>query len=354
MSKKPEHVFLIDGSGFIFRAYYGIKADMTSPDGTPVNAVFGFTKMLMKLIDDTDADHIAIMFDKARKTFRNDIYAEYKANRSAPPDDLIPQFGLVRDAAKALNVVALDMDGYEADDLIATYTRLALEQGADVTIVSSDKDLMQLVGPGVVMMDAMKNKIIGPDEVMEKFGVGPEKVIEVQALAGDSSDNVPGVSGIGVKTAAQLINEYGDLDTLLERAEEIKQPKRRQNLIDEADAARLSRQLVTLMDDVPVTEDLTSFAVQPRTAETLLPFLTQHGFKSLLRAAEAQFGVSAPIDDADDAERPESETESQTGYELVQTEKALKAWIEAATTAGVVVAAGVAAVAGVATTGAWT
>ncbi len=337
MSKKPEHVFLIDGSGFIFRAYYGIKADMTSPDGTPVNAVFGFTKMLMKLIDDTDADHIAIMFDKARKTFRNDIYAEYKANRSAPPDDLIPQFGLVRDAAKALNVVALDMDGYEADDLIATYTRLALEQGADVTIVSSDKDLMQLVGPGVVMMDAMKNKIIGPDEVMEKFGVGPEKVIEVQALAGDSSDNVPGVSGIGVKTAAQLINEYGDLDTLLERAEEIKQPKRRQNLIDEADAARLSRQLVTLMDDVPVTEDLTSFAVQPRTAETLLPFLTQHGFKSLLRAAEAQFGVSAPIDDADDAETPESETESQTGYELVQTEKALKAWIEAATTAGVVV-----------------
>jgi DNA polymerase-1 len=333
VAKKPQHVFLIDGSGFIFRAYYGIKADMTNPAGTPVNAVFGFTKMVMKLIDDTNADHIAIMFDKARKTFRSDIYAEYKANRGAPPDDLIPQFDLVRDAAKALNVVALDMDGYEADDLIATYTRQAREQGADVTIVSSDKDLMQLVGPGVVMMDAMKNKIIGPDEVMEKFGVGPDKVIDVQALAGDSSDNVPGVRGIGVKTAAQLINEYGDLDAVLARAEEIKQPKRRQSLIDEADEARLSRQLVTLMDDVPVTEDLSTFAVQPRTAETLLPFLVQQGFKSLLKAAEAQFGVSAPTDNA---EVSETGTGTVTGYELVQTDKALKAWIDEAIRAGVV------------------
>ena len=333
MAKKPQHVFLIDGSGFIFRAYYGIKADMTNPAGTPVNAVFGFTKMVMKLIDDTNADHIAIMFDKARKTFRSDIYAEYKANRGAPPDDLIPQFDLVRDAAKALNVVALDMDGYEADDLIATYTRQAREQGADVTIVSSDKDLMQLVGPGVVMMDAMKNKIIGPDEVMEKFGVGPDKVIDVQALAGDSSDNVPGVRGIGVKTAAQLINEYGDLDAVLARAEEIKQPKRRQSLIDEADEARLSRQLVTLMDEVPVTEDLSTFAVQPRTAETLLPFLVQQGFKSLLKAAEAQFGVSAPTDNA---EVSETGTGTVTGYELVQTDKALKAWIDEAIRAGVV------------------
>jgi DNA polymerase-1 len=333
VAKKPQHVFLIDGSGFIFRAYYGIKADMTNPAGTPVNAVFGFTKMVMKLIDDTNADHIAIMFDKARKTFRSDIYAEYKANRGAPPDDLIPQFDLVRDAAKALNVVALDMDGYEADDLIATYTRQAREQGADVTIVSSDKDLMQLVGPGVVMMDAMKNKIIGPDEVMEKFGVGPDKVIDVQALAGDSSDNVPGVRGIGVKTAAQLINEYGDLDAVLARAEEIKQPKRRQSLIDEADEARLSRRLVTLMDDVPVTEDLSTFAVQPRTAETLLPFLVQQGFKSLLKAAEAQFGVSAPTDNA---EVSETGTGTVTGYELVQTDKALKAWIDEAIRAGVV------------------
>ncbi|MCH7937775.1 MAG: DNA polymerase I, partial [Proteobacteria bacterium] len=193
MSKKPEHVFLIDGSGFIFRAYYALPP-MTRPDGTPVNAVFGFTKMVMKLVDDTDADHIAVIFDRARKTFRNDIYADYKANRPPPPEDLIPQFELVRDATRALNIACIDMDGFEADDLIATYARLAIEAGADVTIVSSDKDMMQLVRPGVIMMDAMKNKIIGPDEVMEKFGVGPDKVIEVQALAGDSSDNVPGVS----------------------------------------------------------------------------------------------------------------------------------------------------------------
>ena len=336
MSKPPKHVFLIDGSGFIFRAFYGIKDVMTNPEGTPVNAVFGFTRMLMKLIDDTNADHIAILFDKARKTFRSDIYPEYKANRGAPPDELIPQFDLVRDAAKALNVAALDMDGYEADDLIATYTRLALEQGADVTIVSSDKDLMQLVGPGVIMMDAMKNKMIGPDEVMEKFGVGPEKVIEVQALAGDASDNVPGVSGIGVKTAAQLINEYGDLDTLLDRAGEIKQPKRRENLINEADAARMSRQLVTLVDDVPVTIDLSTFAVQPRTPETLLPFLSRHGFKSMLKTAEAKFGVSAPADAGRGVDGADAQPKAAAVYELVQTEQALKDWIEDAVRAGVV------------------
>ncbi|MDA1090482.1 MAG: DNA polymerase I [Proteobacteria bacterium] len=335
MANKPQHVFLIDGSGFIFRAYYGIKADMTSPDGTPVNAVFGFTRMLMKLIDDTNADHIAILFDKARKTFRNDIYPEYKANRGAPPDDLIPQFALVRDAAKAINVVALDMDGYEADDLIATYTRLAREQGADVTIVSSDKDLMQLVGPGVIMMDAMKNKMIGADEVMEKFGVGPDKVIDVQALAGDSSDNIPGVPGIGVKTAAQLINEYGDLDAVLERAGEIKQPKRRQSLIDGAAAARLSRQLVTLRDDVPVTVDLSTFAVTSRTPETLLPFLAKQGFKSLLKTAEAHFGVSAPRDQTA-GPGTEPDVTSETVYELVQTEAALQAWIDEARRVGVV------------------
>jgi len=336
VSKPPKHVFLIDGSGFIFRAFYGIKDVMTNPEGTPVNAVFGFTRMLMKLIDDTNADHIAILFDKARKTFRSDIYPEYKANRGAPPDELIPQFDLVRDAAKALNVAALDMDGYEADDLIATYTRLALEQGADVTIVSSDKDLMQLVGPGVIMMDAMKNKMIGPDEVMEKFGVGPEKVIEVQALAGDASDNVPGVSGIGVKTAAQLINEYGDLDTLLDRAGEIKQPKRRENLINEADAARMSRQLVTLVDDVPVTIDLSTFAVQPRTPETLLPFLSRHGFKSMLKTAEAKFGVSAPADAGRGVDGADAQPKAAAVYELVQTEQALKDWIEDAVRAGVV------------------
>ncbi len=351
MSKKPEHVFLIDGSGFIFRAYYAIKAEMTRPDGTPVNAVFGFTKMLMKLLADTDADHVAVVFDRARKTFRNNIYAEYKANRAPPPDDLIPQFGLVRDATRALNVAQVDMEGYEADDLIATYARLAVEAGADVTIVSSDKDLMQLVRPGVVMMDAMKEKMIGPDEVMEKFGVGPDKVIEVQALAGDSSDNVPGVSGIGVKTAAQLINEYGDLETLLSRAHEIKQPKRRQNLIDEADAARLSKKLVTLVDDVPVELDLASFAVREPEPEVLLAFLKAQGFKSLVKSVAARLGVEPPgaeIEAESESKstetRPQGKAEQEPAagagggpvYELVQTTDALERWAAEATAAGVV------------------
>ena len=336
MSKKPEHVFLIDGSGFIFRAYYGIKADMTRPDGTRVNAVYGFTRMLMKLIEDTDADHVAVIFDHARKTFRNDIYPDYKANRSAPPEDLIPQFDLVRDATRALNVAAVDLTGYEADDLIATYTRQALEQGADVTIVSSDKDLMQLVRPGVVMFDAMKEKIIGPDQVREKFGVGPDKVIEVQALAGDASDNVPGVSGIGVKTAAELINEYGDLETLLSRASEIKQPKRRQNLIDEADAARVSRRLVTLMDDVPVEIDLSTFAVKEIKAETLLAFLVEQNFKSLIRTAEARFGVSVQSGAPAETDATTNGAGPGAEYELVQTVAALEGWIAEAVRVGFV------------------
>ncbi len=336
MSKNPEHVFLIDGSGFIFRAYYAIKAEMTRPDGTPTNAVFGFTKMLMKLVDDTDADHIAVIFDRARKTFRNDIYADYKANRGEPPEDLIPQFPLVREATKALNVQAVDMEGYEADDLIATYAKHAIEAGADVTIVSSDKDLMQLVRPGVVMWDAMKEKMIGPDEVMEKFGVGPEKVIEVQALAGDSSDNVPGVSGIGIKTAAQLINQYGDMETLLSRAHEIKQPKRRQNLMDEADLARLSKKLVTLLDDVPVELDLASFAVKQPKAETLLAFLREQDFKSLVKTITARLGIE-PGEEGESA--PASggkKAPSGPAYELVQTIDALERWVAEATSAGVV------------------
>jgi len=233
---------------------------MTRPDGTPVNAVFGFIKMLMKVIEDMDAEYVAVILDKGRRTFRNDIYPDYKANRPPPPDELIPQFALVREATRALNVACVEMAGFEADDLIATYARRAREAGTEVTIVSSDKDLMQLVGPGVVMWDAMKNRAIGPDQVVEKFGVGPDKVVDVQALAGDSSDNVPGVAGIGVKTAALLINEYGDLDTVLARVGEIKQPKRRQSLLDEAEMARISRQLVTLKDDVPIDDPLDSFA----------------------------------------------------------------------------------------------
>ena len=315
---KPEHVFLIDGSWFIFRAFHALPP-MTRPDGTPVNAVYGFANMLMKLLDDTDADHVAVIFDAARKTFRSDIYPEYKAQRPPPPDDLIPQFAIINELVEAFNVPAVKMEGFEADDLIATYARQAREQGAEVTIVSSDKDLMQLVGDGVRMMDTMKNKMSGPAEVMEKFGVGPEKVVEVQALAGDSVDNVPGVPGIGVKTAALLINEYGDLDTLLERAEEIKQPKRRQNLIEFADLARTSRELVTLKDDVPVERPLESFAVQKQEAEVLLPFLRDQGFKSIVARIASRI--------ADSSEGPLETAPAEVSYELVQDEEVLARWV---------------------------
>jgi len=329
MTDTPKHVFLIDGSGFIFRAFHALPP-MTSPEGTPVNAVFGFTKMLMKLLDDTDADRIAVIFDRARKTFRSDIYADYKAHRPPPPEELIPQFALVREATEALNVPAVDMDGFEADDLIATYARQAAEQGAEVTIVSSDKDLMQLVGPKITMLDAMKNRVIGEAEVVEKFGVGPDRVIDVQALAGDSSDNVPGVAGIGVKTAAQLIEEYGDLDSLLERAGEIKQPKRREKLIEQAEMARISRDLVTLRDDAPVEAALEDFHVREPEPDVLLGFLEAQGFKSLVVQWQARLGT-----DVGDAATGQT---SSTGpeYELVTDADALKRWIAEAAREGTV------------------
>jgi len=329
MTDTPKHVFLIDGSGFIFRAFHALPP-MTSPEGTPVNAVFGFTKMLMKLLDDTDADRIAVIFDRAQKTFRSDIYADYKAHRPPPPEELIPQFALVREATEALNVPAVDMDGFEADDLIATYARQAAEQGAEVTIVSSDKDLMQLVGPKITMLDAMKNRVIGEAEVVEKFGVGPDRVIDVQALAGDSSDNVPGVAGIGVKTAAQLIEEYGDLDSLLERAGEIKQPKRREKLIEQAEMARISRDLVTLRDDAPVEAALEDFHVREPEPDVLLGFLEAQGFKSLVVQWQARLGT-----DVGDAATGQT---SSTGpeYELVTDADALKRWIAEAAREGTV------------------
>jgi len=329
MTDTPKHVFLIDGSGFIFRAFHALPP-MTSPDGTPVNAVFGFTKMLMKLLDDTDADRIAVIFDRARKTFRSDIYADYKAHRPPPPDELIPQFALVREATEALNVPAVDMDGFEADDLIATYARKAEEQGAEVTIVSSDKDLMQLVGPKITMLDAMKNRVIGEAEVHEKFGVGPDRVIDVQALAGDSSDNVPGVQGIGVKTAAQLIEEYGDLDSLLERASEIKQPKRREKLIEQADMARISRDLVTLRDDAPVEAALDDFHVREPEPDVLLGFLEAQGFKSLVVQWQARLGTDGG--DLAGGATPSAGPE----YELVTDADALERWIAEAVKEGTV------------------
>ncbi len=329
MTITPRHVFLVDGSGFIFRAYHALPP-LSRPDGTPVNAVYGFVTMLMKLLGETDADHIAVIFDSDRRLLRNEIYADYKANRPEPPDDLIPQFPLVREATRAFNVACVEMEGYEADDLIATYTRLAREAGADVTIVSSDKDLMQLVGNGVRMYDAMKNRGIGPEEVQEKFGVGPDKVIDVQALAGDSTDNVPGVPGIGVKTAAQLIAEFGDLETLLARVDEIKQPKRRQSLVEHAESARMSKQLVTLCDDVSVPAPLQSFSVRPPDLRPLRDFLAAQSFKSLLLRVEGILAKGAAPAGATD-------TPIQHGaYELVVDEDALRQWVTAATALGAV------------------
>ena len=302
---------------------------MHRADGTPVNAVYGFTTMIMKLIEDEEPDHIAVIFDKGRKTFRNDIYADYKANRPPPPDDLIPQFAIIRDATRAMGLAAVDMEGFEADDLIATYARLAREAGVRVTIVSSDKDLMQLVGPDVTMRDPMSNRLIGPAQVEEKFGVGPDRVIDVQALAGDSTDNVPGVPGIGVKTAALLIREYGDLDTLLERAAEIKQPKRRQALLEQAGAARMSRDLVTLRDDVEVEAPISSFAHAAPDSGVLLAFLKEQSFRSLVAKVESRAG-------AGDGEAPSGGAAVAPSYELVQTAESLQAWIDEARAAGMV------------------
>ncbi len=324
------HLYLVDGSGYIFRAFHALPP-MTRPDGTPVNAVLGFTNMLIKLLADTEAEGIAVIFDTARTSFRNEIYPAYKANRPDPPEELIPQFGLIREATRAFNVPCVELANYEADDLIATYARLARERGLEVTIVSSDKDLMQLVGEGVAMLDPMKNRTIGPEQVVEKFGVGPDKVIEVQALAGDSTDNVPGVPGIGVKTAAQLIGEYGDLETLLARAGEIKQPKRRANLLEFAEQARVSRELVTLKDDVPIEVPLDELRLAEPDPRTLHAFLEENGFRSII----ARLGDLLGAEDETVA-APATEAPAEAGYELVQDMAVLEGWVAAAAEHGVV------------------
>jgi DNA polymerase I len=287
-------LFLVDGSGFIFRAFHALPP-LTRSDGTPVNAVLGFCNMLVKLLADADAQNgaIAVIFDAKRENYRNKIYPDYKAHRPPPPEELVPQFPLIRAATEAFNVPAIQLEGYEADDLIATYARLAIAEGRTVMVVSADKDLMQLVRPGVALYDPMKNRAIGRDEVIEKFGVPPEKVVDVQALAGDSVDNVPGVPGIGVKTAAQLITEYGDLDTLLARAGEIKQPARRQKLIENAELARISRQLVQLHQDVPPPLPLAELARRPLDGDKLRAFLAEQGFRSLLGRFKGDGGTAA-------------------------------------------------------------
>jgi len=352
LGDKPlKHLWLVDGSGYLFRAYHALPP-MTRPDGTPINAVYGFCRMLALHLDDPEVDHIAMILDAGRTTFRNEIYDKYKANRPEPPEDLIPQFPLIREAAKAFNVTVCELDNYEADDLIATYARLAVEAGGTCTIVSSDKDLMQLIRPGVAMFDPIKQKRLGPDAVMEKFGVTPDKVVDVQALAGDSIDNVPGVPGIGVKTAAQLLAEYGDLETLLTRAGEIKQPKRREALQQNAELARISKKLVQLKDDVPAPADPDSFDKRRPDPNVLLPWLEQQGFKSLLAKYGKELGEATnPVAPAPAAvARPEpaaakpapvahakpNRAFTAADYETIRTEAALDEWIAEATKAGVV------------------
>ena len=336
-----DQLVLVDGSGYIFRAFHGLPM-MNRPDGTPINAVFGFTKMLLKLKADLNPSHIIVIFDAGRVTFRNDIYPEYKSNRSEPPEELVPQFALVRQAAEAIGLPVLEMPGFEADDLIASYARQAEQAGMSCLIVSSDKDLMQLVRGNITMLDPMKNRPIGREEVIEKFGVTPDKVVDVQALAGDSTDNVPGVPGIGIKTAAELINQFGDLDSLLAAAETIKQPKRRENLIQFAEQARISRQLVYLKDDVDVPLAIDGLVTPQAEEEKLMGFLAEQGFKSLIAALGGTMPAASPaaasLSSAKTARQKSDIADGQpdnilppvveeADYELVTDMDALERWI---------------------------
>ena len=339
MSDTPLRVYLIDGSGFIFRAFHALPPLTRKSDGLPIGAVSGFCNMLWKLLVDMKAQpdaptHLAVIFDHSGKTFRNDIYPEYKAHRPPAPEDLVPQFPLVREATRAFGVHALEQPGFEADDLIAAYARLVREAGGEVTIISSDKDLMQLVGERVTMLDTMKNLRIGPEQVVEKFGVLPDKVVEVQALCGDPVDNVPGAPGIGVKTAALLINEYGDLETLLARAGEIRQEKRRQILLEFADQIRLSRQLVQLDDQAPLPSALEELAVADPDPDALAAFLQEMELNTLgRRVAGAHLAAKAqgPADQTAAAEPVDV-----AAYACVRDLATLDVWIARAQAAGVI------------------
>ena len=347
-------LFLVDGSGYIFRAYHALPPLTRASDGVSVGAVAGFCNMLWKFLEEmkgSDAPtHIAVIFDKSEITFRNQLYPEYKAHRPPTPEDLVPQFPLIRDAVRAFNLPCIEMGGFEADDLIATYARQAAKAGATVKIVSSDKDLMQLIEDGrIELYDPMKNRPLGPDAVMEKFGVPPEKVVDAQALIGDSTDNVPGAPGIGPKTAAELINMFGSLDAILERANEVKQQKRRETLINFADQIRLSRQLVTLKDDVPVEEKWEDFGVRAFEPTTLLQFLEAMEFRMLTRRARehfakekgveivASYAAGAPITAGTVAEASaEDGVFNRDAYECIRDIAALEAWVARAKRAGVV------------------
>jgi DNA polymerase I len=344
-SAAPHHVYLIDGSGFIFRAYFARAKDpkaerfQRQSDGMATEVVMHFSNMLDKYLRDTDADHIAVIFDASGRSFRNEIYDQYKANRREMPDDLAPQLAHVRQAADAFGVCRIEMEGFEADDLIATYARHAIEAGAKVTILSSDKDMMQLVSDDRVMMrDPMTDRPIGETEVREKFGVGPDKVIDVQALCGDSTDNVPGVPGIGVKTAAELINAHGDLETLLAHAGEIKQPKRRETLIENEAKARLSKELVKLDSKVPLPCPLSALKVRPYDPEKLFPFLDEMELRALKSRIVRRLDITAPIPTGPmEPVIPEiPPVTAPRTYALVDTVEGLDHWIEAAEQAGTV------------------
>ncbi|MEQ6203104.1 DNA polymerase I [Sulfitobacter sp. HNIBRBA2951] len=332
---KGHHLHLIDGSAFIFRAYHALPPLTRKSDGLPIGAVSGFCNMLQRYVEGnagSDVTHVAVIFDKGSHTFRNEMYDQYKANREAMPEDLRPQIPLTREATHAFNIACEEKEGYEADDIIATLSVQAREAGGRCTIISSDKDLMQLVGGGVEMFDAMKNNHIDRDGVHAKFGVYPERVVDVQALAGDSVDNVPGAPGIGIKTAALLINEYGDLDTLLERAEEIKQPKRRQTLIDNADQIRLSRKLVLLDDKTPLDFTLDDLEVRDPDPEKLLAFLSEMEFRTLTKRIADTLKVEAPAipEPAPSADVPQIEAVpfDQAKYTQVSDAATLQTWLD--------------------------
>jgi DNA polymerase I len=340
--KKTDHFYLIDGSGYIFRAYYALPPLTRKSDGLPVGAVSGFCSMLFKLLEDSKSNenlqkptHFAVIFDSARKTFRNKIYSDYKANRSEAPDDLAPQFEYIRKSVVAFNLPSVDLLNYEADDLLATYAEQILAKGAKVTIVSSDKDLMQLYKKNVRLFDPMKNKFITSEDIVAKFGVGPEKVVDVQSLAGDSSDNVPGVPGIGVKTAAELINKYGTLENLLDNAQEIKQNKRRETLIENKAKAIISKKLVTLMKDVPVERKIEEFQLKEIDKEKLYKFLREMEFNRLLSSIISAYGEPKLEETVREAKPQKRQLNiNKKNYYLITNEKEIDQWINEAEEAG--------------------
>ena len=335
--KKTDHFYLIDGSGYIFRAYYALPPLSRKSDGLPTGAVSGFCSMLFKLLEDSRSDdsihkptHFAVIFDSAKKNFRNDIYSEYKANRSETPEDLIPQFEYIRKAVKAFSLPSIELINYEADDLLATYAKQIVDAGAKVTVISSDKDLMQLVSKKVRLYDPMKNKVLGENEVFEKFGVKPNQVIDVQSLAGDPSDNIPGVPGIGVKTAAELINKYKTLDVLLKNINEIPQNKRRETLLINKDKAILSKKLVTLKDDVPVKENLEDFIMKNVDREKLFEFLREMEFNRLLSQAISFYGETqtANSNESSEIKKKIEKNINTKSYECILDEKNLDRWVK--------------------------